>query len=368
MASVKQRPNGHWRARYRDDDGKEHAKHFALKREAQAWLNEVASAQLTGTYVAPAASRGTLEEFYAEWSRDQLWTENTRRLADRAVGECTFRSVPFGRLRRSHGEAYIKQLANRLAPTTVKTRAAYVRIALRAAILDRRLANDPLEGVKLPAVRKKEHAMRVPSPAEVQSIRDAIEPARQALIDVMAYAGLRIGEAAGLQVGDIDFLRRTIHVERQIQNEKQRLVVLPPKHRSERLIPVPDELLNRLARHIEHVGVHGDEGWLFGRPPSPAGLRHNFNDACDVAKVHNVTPHDLRHHYASGLIRGGLDAVAVSKALGHSSPGITLDVYAHLWPDAADRTRAAATALMSSWSDSADDLRTAPPIQPLQAL
>jgi integrase len=104
--------------------------------------------------------------------------------------------------------------------------------------------------------------------------------------------------------------------------------------------------------------VHGNERWMFGRPPSPTALRHYFVNACRVAGISGVTPHDMRYHYASGLIRGGLDAVAVSRALGHSSPAITPDVYAHIWPDAADRTRAAATALMSSTADSADDLRT----------
>jgi integrase len=358
MASIRSRPDGKWRARYRDESGREHARHFKLKRDAQAWLDEIASARLTGTYVAPAASRGTLEEFYADWSQRQMWTDNTRRLADRAVGECTFKSVPFGRLRRSHGEAYVKQLASTLAPTTVKTRAAYVRIVLRAAILDRRLANDPLEGVKLPAARKTEHTMRVPSPAEVRAIRASIDPPWAAFVDVMAYAGLRIGEAAALQVGDIDFLRRTIHVQRQIQNRVGGLDIIGPKHGSERVVPVPEELVERLSRHIEAVGVYGDERWMFGRPPSPTALRHYFVNACRAAGITGVTPHDMRHHYASGLIWGGLDAVAVSRALGHSSPAITLDVYAHIWPDAADRTRAAATALMSSTADSADDLRT----------
>lgn len=359
MSSVRQRPNGSWRARYRDEDGKEYAKHFSLKREAQAWLNEVASAQLTGTYVAPAASRGTLEEFYADWSQRQMWTDNTRRLADRSVGECTFRAVPFGKLRRSHAEAYVKQLSTSLAPSTVKTRTAYVRTVLRAAVLDRRLASNPLDGVKLPAVRKTEHSMRIPSPAEVRAIRKAIEPAWAAFVDVMAFAGLRIGEAAALQVGDIDFLRRTIHVQRQIQNRAGGLDVLGPKHGSERVVPVPDGLIERLSRHIEVVGVYGDERWMFGRPPSPDGLRHRFMDASRASGSARITPHSLRHHYASGLIRGGLDAVAVSRALGHASPAITLNVYAHIWPDAADRTRAAASALMASTADSADDLRTA---------
>lgn len=87
-------------------------------------------------------------------------------------------------------------------------------------------------------------------------------------------------------------------------------------------------------------------------------LRHYFVNACRLAGVVGVTPHNLRHHYASGLIRAGLDPVAVAKAMGHSSPSITLEVYAHLWPDATDRTRAAAASLMSSPADSAEHLRT----------
>lgn len=52
--------------------------------------------------------------------------------------------------------------------------------------------------------------------------------------------------------------------------------------------------------------------------------------------------HDLRHFYASGLIRSGCDVVTVQRALGHSSAAITLTTYSHLWPDANDRTRKAA--------------------------
>ena len=56
MASIQKRPNGKYRARYRDADGKEHARHFALKRDAQAWLDEKTASIVTGQYVDPKAS------------------------------------------------------------------------------------------------------------------------------------------------------------------------------------------------------------------------------------------------------------------------------------------------------------------------
>jgi integrase len=69
--------------------------------------------------------------------------------------------------------------------------------------------------------------------------------------------------------------------------------------------------------------------------------------------------HDLRHFYASGLIREGCDVVTVQRALGHSSAAVTLTTYGHLWPDANDRTRKAAGELFNQPLGAiADALRT----------
>jgi integrase len=69
--------------------------------------------------------------------------------------------------------------------------------------------------------------------------------------------------------------------------------------------------------------------------------------------------HDLRHFFASGLIRAGCDVVTVQRALGHASAATTLRTYSHLWPDANDRTRKAAGELLAaSLNSPADALRT----------
>ena len=69
---------------------------------------------------------------------------------------------------------------------------------------------------------------------------------------------------------------------------------------------------------------------------------------------------DLRHFYASGLIAAGCDVVTVQRALGYAQASTTLNVYAHLWPSAEDRTRAAVADLMAGAQDShsaADSVR-----------
>jgi integrase len=72
--------------------------------------------------------------------------------------------------------------------------------------------------------------------------------------------------------------------------------------------------------------------------------RNRFNgiwhEAADPVRE-DITPHDLRHFYASVLIRQGADVKLVQARMGHESATTTLDTYGHLWPDSDERTRAA---------------------------
>ena len=67
MASIKRRPDGAWRARYRDAAGKEHARHFVRKVDAQRWLDEVTTSIVTGQYVDPRAGRITFRTVAEAW-------------------------------------------------------------------------------------------------------------------------------------------------------------------------------------------------------------------------------------------------------------------------------------------------------------
>lgn len=79
MASIKKRPDGKWRARYRDTEGKEHVRHFARKVDAQAWLDEQTATIVTGQFVDPRAGRVTFAEYFEDWSQRQVWVSGTER-------------------------------------------------------------------------------------------------------------------------------------------------------------------------------------------------------------------------------------------------------------------------------------------------
>jgi integrase len=366
MASIQKRPDGRWRARYRDEGGKEHAKHFPRKIDAQRWLDEVTTAVVTGSYVDPKSGKVTLNSFFADWSQRQLWAAGTAKAMSLAVRSCSFGDVEFRNLKRSHVESWVKKMTvDGLAPGTVKTRYNNVRSVLRGARNDKMLATDPADGVTLPRARKSEHAMTIPSPGDVGKLLGASEQWFQPFAAMCAFAGLRLGEAAAVQLTDIDFLRRTLHVQRQVQRvRKGEVAITPPKYGSERLVHIPDGLVQLLAVHVERVGVHGDEQWLFlgdgGLPPHQNTVGYWWRKTVKDAGLSGVKLHDLRHFYASGLIAAGCDVVTVQRALGHSKATTTLNTYAHLWPTAEDRTRSAAGAMMNeALGIPADSVRTA---------
>ena len=131
MASIAKRPDGTYRPRYRDENGKEHARHFKRKADAQRWLDEVTASVVTGSYVDPQAGRATFNSFYRAWSERQVWAPMTEVQMDLVRRKVTFGSVPMAALRASHLESWIKAMvADGYAPNTVATRVNAVRAAL----------------------------------------------------------------------------------------------------------------------------------------------------------------------------------------------------------------------------------------------
>lgn len=357
MASIKRRPDGVWRARYRDDQGKERSKHFARKVDAQAWLDEIRASQLTGTYVDPRSGRISLQTFYKQWSKRQLWVAGTRRAFDLALADSKLGDVELRALRHSHGEEWVRRQTERgLAPGTVIARMAHLRAVLAGAVRDRVIRVDPFSQVTLPRQRKAEASMRLPTTEEVAAMLTAASEPFAVAIALGAFAGLRAGEIGGLQVGDVDFLRRRIHVRRQVVPADG---IRAPKYGSERVVYVPDALTKMISAHIARTRP---DSWLFksrtGEPADQNVLTQRFKYLRDKLELKHLRLHDLRHHYASGLIMSGCDVVTVSRALGHSSAAITLGVYAHLWPTAEDRTRSAAAGMMAALENPADSPRT----------
>jgi integrase len=160
-----------------------------------------------------------------------------------------------------------------------------------------------------------------------------------------AGLGLRQSEAAGLTVDRVDFLRRSVTIDRQWQQATGSAIggfTSPKTEASTRIVPADQWVLDHLAAHIQQHGL-GAGGVLLHRDGVPfdsAKFDYELRAARRRAGLpESITFHDLRHFFASALIHAGCSVKQVQAALGHKSAKVTLDVYGHLWPGEEDRVR-----------------------------
>ncbi|HXF72084.1 MAG TPA: site-specific integrase, partial [Actinomycetota bacterium] len=186
-------------------------------------------------------------------------------------------------------------------------------------------------------------AMRPLSAREVAALAEAVPGRDRALIFVLGYAGLRIGEAAALRVGDVDLLRRRLHVRASASEVRGRWILGSTKTDRERSVALPAFLAEELARHLEaHSSPSAPEAFVFtgpgGSPLRPNNWRRRV--FLPAQRAAGITPlrriHDLRHTAAALAIEAGAHPKMVQEMLGHSSITVTLDVYGHLFPSLHD--------------------------------
>lgn len=236
----------------------------------------------------------------------------------------------------------------------------HVSAVMKSAVGDRRIATSPCAGVSVP---KPKRVKVVPlATASVTALADRVPARYRALITVAAATGLRQGEIFGLTVDRVDFLRRSLTVDRQLVSVAGAAPVFgPPKTDAGfRTVPLPQVAVEALAAHLAAFPA-GRDGLLFTSATGAAPRRSNFNDTWR-ATVHDVgleraSFHKLRHYYASRLIRHGESVKTVQARHGHASAVETLDTYSRLWPDSDDRTREAVDSVLGAIS--ADSSRTA---------
>lgn len=244
------------RARYVDDQGREHAKSFGRKVDAQQWLDELTAAVVTGQYVDPKAGQITFRDYAERWRAMQVQRPSShaqvetmlRRHAYPTLGDrCLASIMP------SDIQAWVKSLA--LAPATIGVVHGIVSTVMKTAIRDRRIASNPCDGTKLPKAQRKQV---VPlATKQVEAVRAALPPQLQGLVTLAAGTGMRQGECFGLTVDRVRFLERVVTVDRQLVTVQGRAPELaPPKTRaSNRTIPVPRVVLDALAAHGTSSGV-----------------------------------------------------------------------------------------------------------------
>ena len=365
MASIQKRPNGKWRARYRDAAGKEHARHFARKVDAQRWLDEQTAAIVSGQYVDPRAGRVTFREYAESWRTAVAHGPTTRNLVERTLSRYvypTLGELPLAAIRTTAVQGMVTALSGQLAPSTLKLAYGYTVAVFRAAVRDRVVMSSPCDGVRLPSDRRRRE-VDIPALDVVGALAVSLPARFRVVPELVAATGLRQGEVFGLELPRLDFLRREVEVRQQLVTLSPEPPYLGPVKTAEsvRVIPLAQRTLDALAAHLvtwpaldveledrtdPNRPVVRTAHLVFTMPSGAPVARHRWSaiwrPAASAAGLPSRTGlHALRHVYASLLIRHGESVKTVQRRLGHSSATVTLDTYAHVWPDADDRTREA---------------------------
>jgi integrase len=154
------------------------------------------------------------------------------------------------RLTAFSARRWVKGMTDRLAPSTVGVVHGVVSGIFRAAVRDRLIVANPCDGTRLP----KATPSRVePLPVEtVHALADAVPARYRALVILAAGSGMRQGECLGLTVDRLDFLRRVVHVDRQLVTVTGRpsFLTAPKTAASVRTIPLPQVVLDAVAAHL----------------------------------------------------------------------------------------------------------------------
>ncbi len=324
---------------------------FKTKRDAEKFAAEVEVAINAGDYVSPSAARVTVGELGPEWLERKRTLKpsylRSLRTAWRVHVEPRWGSVAVGDVTATAVQAWVTELSvgKDAKGATPPVRGKSATIVARAhgvlagilddAVKDRRARTNVARGVALP--RKTRKSRTYLNHAQVAALAGQCGE-HATFVYVLAYCGLRWGEATGLRVRHIDFLRRRLAIEENAVEDAGKVIVGTPKTHERRSVPFPAFLCELLAAACEGKG-HDD--LVFARPDGTHMLRPKpktrtnsggwFESAVRRAGIPRVTPHDLRHTAASLAVSAGANVKAVQKMLGHKSAAMTLDVYAYLF-------------------------------------
>ncbi|WP_402371429.1 site-specific integrase [Isoptericola rhizosphaerae] len=359
MSSVKRRPDGVWRARYRDAAGKEHARHFKRSTDAKAWLAEVTASIVTGTYNDPSKARVTVGEWCDRWLEGYAVNKvSTVRQARTHVAKIKagLGGHRLQGLRSSDVRSWVASLAaDDVAPSYVYALHARLAQIMTDAVHDGLIARSPCSRRTSPKAAGQRAFIATTD--QVWKLHDAMPARLRAAVLLGAFAGLRTAEVCGLRVADVDFMRGVIAPAVQYPDQPLKT------DESKRPIPIPRELTLELSAHLK---AHPSDSTLltdpFGDQVGPWQITRAVRDARTAADLPDEFRfHDLRHFFASLLISAGADVKVVQARLRHASAKTTLDTYAHLWPDTEEATRAAVAGVLAArMASPADSVRTEP--------
>ncbi len=168
---------------------------------------------------------------------------------------------------------------------------------------------------------------------------------------VLLTTGMRRGECLGLRWRDLDWQAGKVRIAQQVTAVKGQIVVgelkTPKARRGVTLAPsclaaLKEHRTAQLESRLKAANWE-DHDLIFctshGKPIHPRNIGRTLDRLCEVAGVPRLSVHQTRHTHTTLLFQDGQNIKMISERLGHSSVGVTLEIYAHLAENAQDAAR-----------------------------
>ena len=351
--SISINPSGSVRAQFKLPGGKRLTKSFSTKRDADAWLREMRNQVDAG--LTTTNHNILLSDFIRDWLGRKKAQLRPKTLSDYSyygneliiphLGALKLRAIKLHMV----NDFYIS-LADEGRPVHV---IRYTHRVLHAVFADAVklgfISGNPAHFADVPVVEEAQDKMQIFSAAEYQQFIEACSDALYGALYLLGIkTGMRQGELLGLTWKNVDLERGEIRIMQQLSRfgqNGQRLVFAPLKTKySRRTIKIGADLIGLLKEHCQTqhkyklvMGERWQENDLvfassLGTHVDQRNMQRDFDRLLKSAGLPKIRFHDLRHNAASLMLAGNVSPVSVSRYLGHSSPRITLETYAHLLP------------------------------------
>jgi integrase len=365
FGTVDELPSGRYRARYRGPDGRRHAKVFSTKADAWAWLATQQTDLLRKTWRAPTARCRTVDDYAQDYLARNDLRESTRILYAglwRHHLATTWGDVPVDEVTPAAVRSWHAKAGRTTGPTALAQAYRLLRAILNVAVADEAIASNPcrLRGAGTPKASRPSRALTAAEALQLaeQLGKDRRTERYRALLLVLAFGGLRFGEATALRRSDV-LPGGRLRVERSIRRVGGRWVVGDPKtDAGHRTVTLPAAVAAVLKEHLEKHVAATQEALLFSTSSGGYLARSNWNStfrrAADAIGLPAVRPHELRHTGATLAAATGATTKELMRRLGHSSPAAAL-LYQHAADDRDAEIARALDAMLGVVIESSDD-------------
>ncbi len=255
----------------------------------------------------------------------KAYTDDLQKLSDFAASE----NIPLTEVRLENLQNFAAQLIDLgISPRSLGRILSGVRAFYKFLLVDGYIADDPTELLEWPKIG--EHLPDVLSVKEVDMLEDAVDLTKwegqrnRAIIEVLFSCGLRVSELVNMQISNI--------------YKKEKFIRITGKGDKERLVPISDSALKELDYWFvdrNHMKIKpGEEDYVFLNRRGARLTRAMIFTivkrlAAEAGIRKSISPHTLRHSFATSLLEGGANLRAIQEMLGHESIGTT-QIYTHI--------------------------------------